>query len=609
MDKKSEYQDQIKEISEQIVKEPDNVSFYIKRANLYEVTLIDFLFTNKKSEEEYYKKKYEEDNKKILDITPNTTQGILRKSYFCQIHNNYEKAIEGYTKLISNKKLPKNPILFYQRGICYFELHKYKEVINDLTNAMNLYRNEKLIKKDIMYLSRGFSYYFLEKYSNARSDFLKLLEENSDIFKEIRYEFAVSCYFTGKYKEALSQINTIIESDPQNYRAIFYRSLTYKKLKNINQAIKDEKIINQALKNKNEVYEDIGLIYYQHNEWDKALDCFRKVEYELSKEAIEIIEKISTYYLCQGKYGKAINACENYLDNLDVSWWKIGCLFRDHLQFINDKQKEFEIFQTKIDERNKTIADLSHSIKNMISSVIDPLENLKKGKEVKPIIIDNALRGSNLIREIVNAMSLSFKGSFDDFIYDAKHNSEKESLNLNSMFIESLKYSVMNMFDGKHFSNFTHKYFPLKDSFLKAKEDWEKITQSQDKQKIEKFLKNHFFDINFNFDKSVKYVIGSEKGSAIKLMILLQEIIFNAVKYSSFVKKDERFLKINFFASEEEITIKVENRYKPKVKIKTTGLGHVIIENFAKLLNTKPVIKKSNDIYSISMTFKNFWGK
>jgi len=149
----------------------------------------------------------------------------------------------------------------------------------------------------------------------------------------------------------------------------------------------------------------------------------------------------------------------------------------------------------------------------------------------------------------------------------------------------------------------------LKDSFLKAKEDWDKISQAHDKQKIDTFLKNHFFDINFDFDKSAKYTIGNEKGSAIKLMILLQEIIFNAVKYSSFVKKDERFLKINFSASEEEITIKVENRYKPKVKTKTTGLGHVIIENFAKLLNTKPVIKKNNDIYSISITFKNFWGK
>jgi two-component sensor histidine kinase len=165
------------------------------------------------------------------------------------------------------------------------------------------------------------------------------------------------------------------------------------------------------------------------------------------------------------------------------------------------------------------------------------------------------------------------------------------------------------MFDGKYFSNFIHKYFPLKDSFLKAKEDWDKISQAHDKQKIDTFLKNHFFDINFDFDKSAKYTIGNEKGSAIKLMILLQEIIFNAVKYSSFVKKDERFLKINFSASEEEITIKVENRYKPKVKTKTTGLGHVIIENFAKLLNTKPVIKKNNDIYSISITFKNFWGK
>jgi len=594
MDKKSEHQDQIDEISKQIVKKPDNVSLYIERANLYQETFLDLSTENKIYDEEW-KKKYKEDTKKVFDIAPSTNLDILNKSWFCQQNNNYEKAIEGYSKLINIEKRSRKSILFYLRGFCFFYLKNYSKATGDLTNAEKLYQDEKdksFFDIDYLYAYCGLSNFFLEKFSDAYSDFSKLLNKETRKFKEIHifkdtslnkyqipYYYAISCYFTGKYKEALIHLNEIIENDPQNYRAICYRMLIHKKLKNINQAKKDEKIINQALINNDKVCEDIGLIYYQINDWEKAIKCFRKIDLMGGKEVVEKIEKISNYYLQQGEYDKAKKVCVGYPGNL------------------------------KIEERNKIIADLSHSIKNMISSVIDPLENLKKEKGVKPIIIDNALRGSNLIREIVNAMSLSFKGSFDDFIYDARYNSEKESMNINSMFIESLKHAVINMFDGKYFTNFMHKYFPLKDSYLKAKEDWDKISQSQDKQKIDTFLKNHFFDINFDFDKSAKYTIGNEKGSAIKLMILLQEIIFNAVKYSSFVKKDERFLKIDFSTFEEEITIKTENKYKPKVKIKTTGLGHVIIENFAKLLNTKPVIKKSNDIYSISIIFKNFWGK
>jgi len=101
-------------------------------------------------------------------------------------------------------------------------------------------------------------------------------------------------------------------------------------------------------------------------------------------------------------------------------------------------EEEKSIAQARIEERNKIIADLSHYVKNMISSVIDPLENLKSETEIKPIIIQNALRGANLIREIVNAMNLSFKGSIDDFYYDAVHNTGKEKLDFKTIFYKNI---------------------------------------------------------------------------------------------------------------------------------------------------------------------------
>ena len=101
--------------------------------------------------------------------------------------------------------------------------------------------------------------------------------------------------------------------------------------------------------------------------------------------------------------------------------------------------------------------------------------------------------------------------------------------------------------------------------------------------------------------------MGNEKGSAIKLLILFQELILNAVKYSGFVEKQERLLRIHFSSDAEQLLLKVQNRFNPTVKVKTSGIGHVIIENFAELLNTKPIIDKDNNMYSIVITFKNFW--
>ena len=95
----------------------------------------------------------------------------------------------------------------------------------------------------------------------------------------------------------------------------------------------------------------------------------------------------------------------------------------------------------------------------------------------------------------------------------------------------------------------------------------------------------------------------------IKLLILFQELILNAVKYSAFVSKEQRFIHIKFDCDPNKMSIRIENRYKEKAKAKTSGIGHVIVENFAKLLNTEPVTKKDNDIYSVEIKFKNFWGK
>jgi len=274
-----------------------------------------------------------------------------------------------------------------------------------------------------------------------------------------------------------------------------------------------------------------------------------------------------------------------------------------------NKRKEQEKAQALVDERNKIIADLSHSIKNLISTVIDPLENLKQEKIVTPAVIQNALRGANLVREIVNAMNLSFKGSIEDFYDDARNNTGKGKMDLESILNASLIYSIGNMFDGKYFSNFVRRYFPTKTVFEEAKSQWTRISQSNEVQEIMVFLQRYFFEIDLAILDGSTYVMGNEKGSALKLLILFQEIILNAVKYSAFVSKEQRFLHIKFDPDTREMSIRIENRYKEKAKAKTTGIGHVIIENFAKLLNTKPIIKKDRDIYSVEIRFENFWGK
>jgi two-component sensor histidine kinase len=166
------------------------------------------------------------------------------------------------------------------------------------------------------------------------------------------------------------------------------------------------------------------------------------------------------------------------------------------------------------------------------------------------------------------------------------------------------------MFDGKYFGTFLKKYFPEKSLYQKAKTAWSEKSQGMNIEEIQFILKQHFFsDIKLNITDAADLRIGNDKGSAIKFLILFQELVFNAVKYSAFVEKDKRFLHIHLTADSNRVVIKVENRYKKIVKAKTSGLGLVIIENFAKLLETEPMINKDEDIYSVKIQFSNLWEK
>ena len=274
-----------------------------------------------------------------------------------------------------------------------------------------------------------------------------------------------------------------------------------------------------------------------------------------------------------------------------------------------NKKKVEEEAHARIDERDKVIADLSHSIKNLISTIIDPLENMKKEMVGEPIIIQNALRGANLVREIVNAMNLSYKGSLDDFDFDATHNTGRDSMNLEDIIMGALKYSVRNMFDGKYFSKFVHKYFPTREFFNEAKTSWENISQTSNKQDRMSFLEKYFFHIEISSVGGEQYVLGNEKGSAIKLLILFQELIFNAVKYSAFVEKELRFLNIDLKINPDHIAIRVANRFRDNLVTKTSGIGHIIIDNFAKLLKAQAVVSQKDGVYSVHIEFNNLWGK
>jgi len=271
--------------------------------------------------------------------------------------------------------------------------------------------------------------------------------------------------------------------------------------------------------------------------------------------------------------------------------------------------QEQEIMKEKEAERIRIISNLSHSIKNLVRSVINPLHNLRQELPEKMNTIDFALRAANLIREMVNAINASQSIDIQNFIWDA-HHPDGESLSLKEIVHACLVYSIGNMFDFKYFNEFSVNYFPRSLGISergRIQQQWEQISSSGNLDKVLEFAKQHLFKCSIEMECIADLRIGNAKSSAVNMTILLQEIIFNAIKYTSFVPLEKRFVSLQLIQNHDQIRLEVSNSCDPETIARSTGQGMGIIKDFAKGLNCKPLIRKTGITYSITMEFNNIW--
>lgn len=472
--------------------------------------------------------------------------------------------------------------------------------------------------KDIRnYLIRAYIYKQFKKHQEAINDINYYLKNGKE-YGEI-YRWRGQIFFEeNKFKKSLSDFNRCIEIEPDNFMVYVNRGELYLKQKEFEKAKSDfEKHLSVFPKDIESILFDdetvgdplshIVCAYAMQGMDNEAKEYFKNIfkteeyfDFELGDKIGPLVKKLADI----DHHNLAYDFLEEYKDISSFD-------FSDAHKYVIESEMKNKysklIDKARLDERNKIIADLSHSLKNIVATLTDPLENLRQTKEYVDITIENALRGANLVREITNAMNYSLKGSVEDFYYDAINNNGHDSQTLAGMVTTSLRNSVANMFDTKYFQKFSRKYLTDKESYYCAKTDWAKSTNCDETNEIIPFLEKHFLNIKVDLNDIGNLAIGNDKGSAVKLLTIINEMILNAIKYSAFVDRSDRFIRIKFSGNKKQITFSVENSYKPRVKAKTTGMGHVILRNFAEMLNTPLEIKMGKNVYSVNFKIQNFW--
>lgn len=268
-------------------------------------------------------------------------------------------------------------------------------------------------------------------------------------------------------------------------------------------------------------------------------------------------------------------------------------------------QSEAEKNKAEIDARNQVIRDISHGVKNIVAAVVDPLDCLRVQVPEKKVVIEKALRGARLIREVINALNLSSRGSLKDFISDVEH-AGANSWSLSEIVRTSLETACDNMFDTKFFVEYSRRYFPDEASYHEAHSCWQQGKLGNDSQLLQ-CLKMIMCDTVIDSGADGAARVGDAKGSRTKLLILIQELLLNAVKNAAFSERARRRIAVSISAVSGSLRLVVTNSYVPGTAIHSTRLGSEIVRNMATLLHGSVSVEPSGDVYSVIVSFPNIF--
>ena len=320
-----DYEKAITDFTKAIELDPKNPENYFRRADAF------------RSNEQYnqalsdYLKAEELDKDKSLAKTIGLYNDIAVN--FVNLEQ-FDKSIEYYTKEIEIN--PNDYLGYRNRALRYSYLKDYKKAEVDFTKAIELDS-----ENDQNYYARGEFYsYDLEDYEKAITDFDKAIELNPSASNI--YERANNRYNLNNYELAISDYLRALELDvdekvSKNEYLLNGLAMSYKKLGNLDNAIIYLKKEIEISPNYNLGYRNLGDIYVELREFDKARQIY--------KNLISIDENKAQNYFFRALF--FMNDVEDYLSAFsDLS--KAIDLEKDNSKYyftraqLNVKNKDFE---------------------------------------------------------------------------------------------------------------------------------------------------------------------------------------------------------------------------------------------------------------------------
>ncbi|MBU0514318.1 MAG: tetratricopeptide repeat protein [Proteobacteria bacterium] len=187
-------------------------------------------------------------------------------------HGDLTKALKYYNEAI--KLSFSNLDAYYNRGMVYVKLNKYRSAIKDF-NWVIAFEPKNILAR----YSRAFSYFELKDYRKSINDFKIVIEllvnrpnSSQQIYLVYSYGLVATCHYRlGKYKHAITYFSKALRLKPKDEDILYDRGVAYFDSRQYQMALAD---FTKAIRLKPdfaEAYLERGRVFFELNLYKKAV--------------------------------------------------------------------------------------------------------------------------------------------------------------------------------------------------------------------------------------------------------------------------------------------------------------------------------------------------
>jgi len=218
---------------------------------------------------------------KLLTEDPNNAYAYKAMADLKVLENKLNEAIINYGKALEIDSLYFEAFLY--RGIAYYKAKEYDLALADINNYLAQIDNVSAIA----YYNKGLIYHEIKKYKEAQTNYLKAIHLKDD-YIDAYYNLGILKSEINEFSEAIKYYNKALEIMPNHSLSMINRAFAFYKLKHFDNALAGFKKSLELDSTYKVAYKYIGLIYIENKNYDLGCENILKAV----ENGIEGSEKI-----------------------------------------------------------------------------------------------------------------------------------------------------------------------------------------------------------------------------------------------------------------------------------------------------------------------------